>query len=112
MSDAVLVAIIAAVPAVLAIIVSNRGRQHAKAAREQVENNHSTNMREEFDERHYENARKLDQLVAWQAEHQIQGDDRSRHIARLEAVTVPLLATTVIGAVWRLTAIIRRNRKG
>jgi len=111
MSD-VLVALIGAAGLIAVALIANRGRQHAKAARNQVENNHKTNLREEFDERHHENAEKLDALVAWQAEHQIQGDARSRHIARLEVVMVPLIASTVFGAAWRLTGLIRRHRKG
>jgi Mg2+/citrate symporter len=47
--------------AFMTVIVAllNRTRQHARAAREQVENSHTTNMREENDERHSENTTRL-----------------------------------------------------
>lgn len=61
-SDAVLTALIASVTTVIVALL-NRTRQHAKAAREQVENNHSTNLREESDERHTENQTLLKQLA-------------------------------------------------
>jgi hypothetical protein len=34
---------------VLVALVSNRARQHSKAARQQVQNSHSTNLRDDLD---------------------------------------------------------------
>ena len=39
-------------------------KRDAREARVQVKNNHGTNLREEADDRHNENARKLDWLIA------------------------------------------------
>jgi hypothetical protein len=44
----VLVAFVGAVGLVAAAL-ANRGRQHAKAAREQVQNSHATNLRDDID---------------------------------------------------------------
>ena len=59
MSDAVQVAIIAALPGILGVLISLRSNHNAKFARRnaasanrQVTNNHDTNLREEQDERH------------------------------------------------------------
>lgn len=53
MSEAGLVSIIVAcimgIPGIVAAILANIGRQHAKAARVQVENDHSTNLRDDLD---------------------------------------------------------------
>ena len=57
----VLVALVTALGAILVALL-NRTRQHAKAAREQVENNHPKNLRDEQDERHGENVSRLDSL--------------------------------------------------
>ena len=91
-----MVALIAAgiptLPALVALFVSNRGRQHAKAAREQVENDHSTNLRDELDKRHGENVRRLrslDEMAEWQVEHQKRSDKGYRRILRLELVLMP-----------------------
>jgi hypothetical protein len=46
---AIIVSCITGVPAILAAILANRGRQHARAARHQVENDHTTNFREDQD---------------------------------------------------------------
>lgn len=54
---AVMVAIITGVPGVIAAVLANRSRQHARAARVQVENDHTTNLREEGDSRHTESTR-------------------------------------------------------
>ena len=59
----IVVAVVAAVAAITSTAIANRGRQHAKAARVQVENNHSTNMREEGDERHEENKKLLNDVL-------------------------------------------------
>lgn len=85
----VLVAIVGGAGFVSVALISNRGRQHAKAARVQVENNHRDadgnviNLREEGDERHTANTQLLKQLIA--AQHAIQGDIRGirRDIGRL-----------------------------
>ena len=59
MSDAVLVAIIASLPGVLSVVVAGRANHNAKKARYQVENDHTTNLRVESDDRHRDNARAL-----------------------------------------------------
>jgi hypothetical protein len=41
------------------IALLNRTRQHARATRDQVENSHTTNLREESDRRHSENTTRL-----------------------------------------------------
>lgn len=48
------IAIIGAIAAMGAAGLANRGRQHAKATRAQVENSHTENFREETDTRHLE----------------------------------------------------------
>jgi len=70
MSDAVAVALIGLLGTMITIILNarlnakvNRVGRDARAARVQVENNHSTNMREEGDERHVENSTKLDTIL-------------------------------------------------
>lgn len=47
---AILVAVIAGIPGLAAAVLANRGRQHARAARVQVENDHSTNFRDDQDQ--------------------------------------------------------------
>lgn len=84
MSEAVILGLIGAAQGVIAAglvflgIVVQSTRKHARSAdqnaaeaRDQVTNNHSTNLREEADERHTENAEKLDILAAGQ-EHLIE----------------------------------------
>lgn len=44
-----MVAAITGIPGLTAAVLANRGRQHAKAARVQVENDHSTNLRDDQD---------------------------------------------------------------
>jgi len=51
MSDQVLVAVVTVLGTII-IAIMDRTRRHARATRAQVENNHSTNMREEGDTRH------------------------------------------------------------
>jgi len=70
MSDTVLVALIGLTGTIASILLSarinvkvNRVGRDARAARVQVENNHSTNLREEGDERHVENSTKLDTIL-------------------------------------------------
>lgn len=70
MSEGVLIALIAAGPGMvtaalgaLSLVKVRRIRQDTAATRDQVENNHDTNLREEADERHEENAGLLRQLV-------------------------------------------------
>jgi hypothetical protein len=72
----VLVALITALGGVL-IALLNRTRQHAKAARDQVENNHATNLRDEADERHGQNLSRLATLERGQAQLQ-------RSVTRIE----------------------------
>lgn len=62
MDSTIVVATIGAIAAVISTFLANRGRQHAKAARTQVENNHSTNLREEGDERHAQNTTTLEAI--------------------------------------------------
>jgi hypothetical protein len=45
----VLVAIVTTGGLVVTALLANRGRQHAKATRVQVQNSHSTNLREDLD---------------------------------------------------------------
>ena len=45
-----IVATIALVGTLASVIIANRGRQHAHAARAQVENDHRTNLRDDQDE--------------------------------------------------------------
>lgn len=47
-------AIVAAVGVIIVAILTTRTRTDARAARRQVENGHTTNLREELDERHEE----------------------------------------------------------
>lgn len=60
----ILVAIIGAAGLVAVAIIANRTRQHAKAARDQVENDHATNLRVEGDERYHETIRRLEGIAA------------------------------------------------
>ncbi|MFJ3392016.1 hypothetical protein [Leifsonia aquatica] len=81
MSDTVAVALISAVGAVIVALLGvqnvriGRIRRDAAETREQVANNHvdengkPINLREEADERHIENAGKLDLIIKTQVEH-------------------------------------------
>lgn len=91
-----LVAIIGASGLIGVALISNRGRQHAKAAREQVENSHQTNLRDELDTRHEENlatltehSEKLDELVTWKDTHQAQANKALARIAEIEKTIPP-----------------------
>lgn len=46
---AIAVAMITGIPGIAAAVLANRGRQHARAARVQVENDHTTNLRDDQD---------------------------------------------------------------
>ena len=94
----VLVALVGAVGLVGAAL-ANRGRQHAKAAREQVQNSHGPNLREELDERHAENVAKLNKLVEWQGDHETKSARRDARIARVEVLLVPAILTAAFTAV-------------
>lgn len=59
---AVAVAVVTVI-GLIAVAILNRTRQHAKAVRYQVENDHSTNLRDDADKYHGETAAKLDALV-------------------------------------------------
>lgn len=59
----VAVTTVAGILVIVNTIVANRARQHSKATRAQVENDHSTNLREEGDERHAENTGLLRDLL-------------------------------------------------
>lgn len=69
MTPEVLVAIVTTLGLIVVTVLTNRTRQHAKATRTQVENNHvdaegkPINLREESDERHAENSSMLAQLL-------------------------------------------------
>lgn len=60
----VLVAIIGGAGLIAVALISNRTRQHAKATRAQVENDHTTNLREEGDDRHRELVHRLEGLAS------------------------------------------------
>ena len=47
-------AIVTTAGLIVVALIANRSRQHAKAARTQVENDHTTNLRVEGDDRHLE----------------------------------------------------------
>jgi Mg2+/citrate symporter len=65
MTEQTTIALIGSAGLVLAAFMSviiamlNRTRQHARATRDQVENSHTTNLREESDRRHSENTTRL-----------------------------------------------------
>lgn len=83
-AGAIMVAIVTAI-GIVAVAILNRARQHSKNAREhaqvaaensrvivgEVKNSHTTNLREESDERHTELIEKLERVIAVQVE---QGD--------------------------------------
>ena len=77
----VLVAVISAAGLLAVALVANRGRQHAKAARQQVQNSHETNLRDDFDEM----KAKIDTLIELSVAHEerltrIEGRPRIRRI--------------------------------
>ncbi|MDF2555228.1 MAG: hypothetical protein K0R60_1123 [Microbacterium sp.] len=94
----VLVALVGAV-GIIGAALANRGRQHAKAARDQVENSHATNFRDEFDRRHEENTRKLDTLVQWQPLHETKAAKRDARISRVEVLLVPTIAAAILNTI-------------
>lgn len=71
----VVVALITAVQGILIALLarqSSRVKQiaaDARAAREQVQNSHTVNLRDDFDGKHGETSAKLDQILAAQNEH-------------------------------------------
>lgn len=67
MTPEIWIALIAAGAAVVSAAIANRGRQHSKAARAQVENSHPTNLREESDDRHAEIMQSLQEVKVDQA---------------------------------------------
>lgn len=93
---------LSAVALVMVALISNRTRQHAKAAREQVANSHSTNLREELDDRHVETNAKLDRLVEWQVDHQARSIRGSARTTRLELTTGALVVFTLTAAIARI----------
>lgn len=63
----IVASVVAAVGIVIVAILGTRVRRDTRASREQLENNHSTNLREELDERHHETRgwfRSLSRVVA------------------------------------------------
>lgn len=61
-SDAVIVASIGALAGIVSAAFAGRANHNAKRSREQVENDHSNNFREENDERHAETLEKFKQI--------------------------------------------------
>jgi len=62
-TEGTLIALVNGVFSVIIIVLGARLSTKVKAVRNQVENGHTTNMREEGDERHEESIRKLDELI-------------------------------------------------
>lgn len=69
----VLVAAVTAAGLLAVALISNRGRQHAKATREQVQNAHPTNLRDDIDHLKDQNDQILDRL-----------DGHERRLERIE----------------------------
>ena len=63
MTPEIWVAIVSTAGLVVVALIANRTRQHAKAARNQVENDHDTNLRVENDTRHTENVGTLESIL-------------------------------------------------
>jgi hypothetical protein len=95
---AISVAAVNSVGLIVVAFIANRGRQHAKAAREEVQNDHSTNMRVEMDDRHLDNVVRLQTIEDWQTEHQRQVTTKLRRIGRLEVLMIPTFVAAVLGA--------------
>lgn len=53
----IVAAVVAAVGIVIVAVITTRTRQHTRQIRDQVENHHNTNLREELDSRHAETAK-------------------------------------------------------
>lgn len=87
---AILVACITGIPGIVAAVLANRGRQHARAARIQVENDHTTNLRDDQDEKHAETAGQNNLLInlLMGAKSDIRGmrRDTGRLADRIEAI--------------------------
>lgn len=98
MTESVVVAIVTTIGLIVVAVISNRTRQHAKAARDQVQNSHSTNLRDELDTRHVENVGKLDDLLDWQKEHTIEAKGAFARIGRLELVVLPAVVLAIAAA--------------
>lgn len=97
MSESVVIALIGAQAVVLAAVLPPllSARKHAKRAagdaaeaRDQVSNNHGTNLRDELDERHEENKGSLHELLEWKRQHDLDAAERDERIKLLED-TIP-----------------------
>lgn len=95
----VLVATVTTVGLIVVAVISNRGRQHAKAARDQVQNSHNTNLRDELDSRHRENVSNLTRLMKWQATHEVNSSRRDARIARVEILLLPTIVAAILNTV-------------
>lgn len=95
----VVVALIGTVGVIVVALIANESRRHSKAARHQVENDHSTNMRVENDERYWEQGRKLDLILA----HQRQTD------AKVDGLREDLSRES--GRIWELERTIDREER-
>jgi Flp pilus assembly protein TadB len=94
----VLVATVNAAALLAVALVANRTRQHAKAARAQVQNSHNTNLREELDERHNDNVHRFEALSRWQVEHERAARRRDHRITGLAGA----LAAVLVGGIAHL----------
>lgn len=74
----VLAAALPTVPALLALLTARSVKKDVQATREQVVNDHTTNLREENDERHDENTRAL----RWLARHMLKVLDQVDWLVR------------------------------
>lgn len=62
-TEGIIIAIVAACGGVMVALL-NRTRQHSKAIRDQVENDHSTNLRVEADDRHAELVHRIEGIAS------------------------------------------------
>ncbi|MDN4598838.1 DUF2746 domain-containing protein [Leifsonia virtsii] len=90
-SATVTASLIAAGVAWLASQRAKHARDDARIIKEEVKNNHQTNLREEADERHEENKSLLNQIIETQADHgerleRLEGSDETQdeRIERIE----------------------------
>jgi hypothetical protein len=73
----VLVAIVTTGGLVITALLANRGRQHTKATRDQVQNSHATNLRDDFDAMKRQNETIIAKLDAH--EHRLVRMERRRY---------------------------------
>jgi hypothetical protein len=94
----VIVAAITAGSVVVVALISNRTRQHAKAAREELQNDHSSNIRHDIDGLGH----RLDSIVEWQTEHSAASMRGHRRTTRLEVATAGLLVGALASTIIRV----------